>query len=280
MRIRLFLAERLFCCPEQRERLRSASAHSHFGKGIVVMGVPKVQSPRVGGIHAIPELAPHWRKLDLREVLRRRAAFVSISQTNSVYEPWGAQGHENHRARGSLEATIRVVQAARRAKNFVSFNWVGYSVFREDYAKTIFDEVQYAAWVEGKTFSPEQKRLDNELVPELKALVQPGDLQFNELALQSCFIGTPLPLELARKRVEVIVFTGIHLDWCVEGNTRAARDHGYLPIVIGDATGCQRPEDEAAAMDRINRYFAPVISSYQFVELLEGAEGSNGQQEA
>lgn len=239
------------------------------------MSVPEVRTPSagetaVGGIHAIPGLAPHWRKLDLREILKRTAAFVSISQTNSVYEPWGAQGHENHRARGSLEATIRVVKAARRAKNFVSFNWVGYSVFREDYPKTIFDEVQYASWVEGKNFTPEQKQLDNELVPELKALVEPGDNLFNELALQSCFIGTPLPLELARKRVEVIVFTGIHLDWCVEGNVRAARDHGYLPIVIGDATGCQRPEDEAAAMDRINRYFAPVISSYQFVELLEG----------
>ena len=239
------------------------------------MSVPEVRTPSagkaaVGGIHAIPELAPHWRKLDLREILKRTAAFVSISQTNSVYEPWGAQGHENHRARGSLEATIRVVKAARRAKNFVSFNWVGYSVFREDYPKTIFDEVQYASWVEGKNFTPEQKQRDNELVPELKALVEPGDNLFNELALQSCFIGTPLPLELARKRVEVIVFTGIHLDWCVEGNVRAARDHGYLPIVIGDATGCQRPEDEAAAMDRINRYFAPVISSYQFVELLEG----------
>lgn len=233
------------------------------------MSVAGLRDPLAGGIHAIPELAPQWRNLDLAAILKRKAAFVSISQTNSVYQPWGAQGDENHRARGSLEATIRVVQAARRAKNFVSFNWVGYSVFRENYAQTDFDRVQYAEWVKAKAFTPEQKQLDNELVPELKALVEPGDRQFNELALQSCFIGTPLPLELARKRVEVIVFTGIHLDWCVEGNVRGARDHGYLPIVIGDATGCQRPEDEAAAMDRINRYFAPVISSYRFVELLE-----------
>ena len=235
------------------------------------MSIAELRDPSLGGIHAIPELAPQWRKLDLAQVLKKPAAFVSISQNNSVYEPWGAQGHENHRARGSLEATIRVVQAARKAGNFVSFNWVGYSVFREDYPKSLFDEVQYAEWIEGKDFTPEQKRLDNELVAELKALVEPGDNQFNELALQSCFIGTPLPLELARKRVEVIVFTGIHLDWCVEGNVRAARDHGYLPIVIGDATGCQRPEEEAAAMDRINRFFAPVISSYRFVELLQQA---------
>jgi nicotinamidase-related amidase len=74
-----------------------------------------------------------------------------------------------------------------------------------------------------------------ELVDELKVLVRPGDLQFNELALQSSFIGTQLPLELSRKRIETIVFTGIHLDWCIEGNARQARDNGQLPIVIGDA---------------------------------------------
>lgn len=236
----------------------------------------KVNQKSLGGIHAIPELAPQWKRLDLAEILRRRAAFVSISQNNSVYEPWGAQGSENHRARGSLEATIKVVQAARKAPNFVSFNWVGYSVFREDYPQTIFDKVQYETWIEGKNFTPEQKRRDNELVAELKALVEPGDNVFDELALQSCFIGTPLPLELARKRVEVIVFTGIHLDWCVEGNVRSARDHGYLPIVIGDATGCHRPEDEAAAMDRINRFFAPVISSDTFVQLLGQEQPSLG----
>lgn len=48
-----------------------------------------------------------------------------------------------------------------------------------------------------------------------------------------------------------------------------ARDHGYLPIVIGDATGCEKPEDEAAAMERINNLFAPVISADKFVALLD-----------
>lgn len=243
--------------------------YSDSKQGEFVLTKTNLNHSDVGGINAIPELAPQWKKLNLAEVLKRRAAFVSISQTKSLYEPWGAQGHENHRERGSLQATIKVVEAARKAKNFVSFSWIGYSVFRENYPQTIFDKVQYETWIEGLNFSEEQKKKDGELVDKLKALVRPGDLEFNELALQSAFIGTQLPLELARKRVEVIVFTGIHLDWCVEGNTRAARDHGYLPIVIGDATGCQRPEQEAAAMARINNFFAPVISSDTFVKLLE-----------
>src|SRR6476620_10944350 len=203
---------------------------------------------------AIPELAPQWKKLDLAEILSRPAAFVSISQNKSLYESWGAQGAEKHRERPSLPATIKVVNAARAAKNFRSFSWIGYEVFRQNYPQSTFDKVQYETWVEGLNFSPEKQKADNELVEELQALVQPGDLQFNELALQSSFIGTQLPLELSRKRIEVIVFTGIHLDWCVEGNTRAARDNGYLPIVIGDACDCQKAEDEPAALRRINNF--------------------------
>lgn len=77
-----------------------------------------------------------------------------------------------------------------------------------------------------------------------------------------------MPLELSRKRIQVLVLTGIHLDWCIEGNARAARDNGYLPIVIGDACGCQKPEQEAAAMERINNFFAPVISAETFVSMV------------
>src|SRR6266446_90995 len=79
----------------------------------------------VGGINAIPELAAQWKKLDLAEILSRPAAFMSVSQNKSLYESWGAQASEKHRERGSLPATVKVVQAARNAKNFISFNWIG-----------------------------------------------------------------------------------------------------------------------------------------------------------
>lgn len=217
---------------------------------------------------AIPPLAEQWRSLDLREVLSRPAAFLSVSQSNSLYRPGGVQYAEGHEVRGSLEATVRSVQAARRAPNFVSFNWIGYSVFRHDYPQTDFDRAQYAAWTGHLDATPEQIAWDDALVGELRDLVEPGDNELYEKALQTAFVGTDLPLELARKRVEVVVITGIHLDWCIEGNARAARDHGLLPIVIGDATGAQRPDQEPAAFERINNFFAPVITSQHFTELV------------
>jgi nicotinamidase-related amidase len=219
--------------------------------------------------HLIPPLAPQWQNLDLREILSRPAAFLSISQSNSLYREGGVQYGEGHAARGSLPATIKVVKAARQAPNFVSFNWIGYTVFRDDYPKTDFDAAQYASWTGHLDASSEQRAWDDELVSDLRDLVEPQDSEFFEKALQTAFTGTDFPITLARKKVEVLVLTGIHLDWCVEGNARAARDHGLLPIVIGDATGAQRPDQEAAAFERINNFFAPVISSDTFVDLLK-----------
>lgn len=96
--------------------------------------------------HLIPELAPQWQALDLAEILRRPAAFCSVSQSNSLYKPGGVQYAEGHAFRGNLENTIRVVKAARQAANFRQFAWVGYSVFRDAYPQTAFDAAQYQCW--------------------------------------------------------------------------------------------------------------------------------------
>ncbi|MDJ1370743.1 cysteine hydrolase [Gulosibacter molinativorax] len=219
-------------------------------------------------VDAIPPLHPQWQSLDLRAILKRPAAFMSVSQSNSLYKPGGVQYAEGHAYRGSLKATVRAAKAARQAPNFTSFNWVGFTVFRSEYPQSLFDAAQYDSWTGAIDATPEQIAWDDALVDELAELVEPGDKQFNETALQTAFVGTDLPGTLARRKIEVVVITGIHLDWCVEGNARAARDHGLLPIVIGDATGTHDPADEAAAFRRINNFFAPVISSEQFVELL------------
>ena len=224
---------------------------------------------KLGGVNAIPPLAQQWQSLNLAKIVKYPAAFMSVSQVKSLYLPTGAQAAERHWERGSLPATVKVVKAARAAPNFKVFAWIGYEIFRDKYPQSEFDAAQYSSWIKGiENWSEEKRKEDNELPNELEALVQPGDLRFNELALQTAFTGTQMPLELARRGVKTIILTGIHLDWCIEGNARAARDAGYLPIVIGDATACQKPEDEAAAMRRINNFFAPVISSDTFVRLL------------
>jgi nicotinamidase-related amidase len=259
--------------PDSKGMGRREFVISAAGAAIAAAGASQNAGAAEGGPtlppYTIPELAPQWKALDLARILKYPAAFLSVSQNNSLYKPWGAQAAEKQWERPSLPATVKVAQAARRANNFRTFAWIGYEVFRESYPQSEFDRAQYASWIKGyETWPLAKKKADNDLVDDLKALVRDGDLQFNELALQTAFVGTELPLHLSRQGIKTVVITGIHTDWCIEGNARAARDHGLLPIVIGDATATQRLGDESIAFQRINSYFAPVISSDTFVKLL------------
>jgi nicotinamidase-related amidase len=210
----------------------------------------------------IPELPSYWKKLNFAKLLSLPTAFVSISQANSLYYERGAQGSERQWERGSLENTIKVAKACREVG--YRFYWIDYDIFRKahGYPMTPMDEMQYDFW-DGAAKGKGEEYLvwDGELVDDLKALVKPGDECFKELALESSFCGTQLPLSLARHGIKTIIFCGLHLDWCIEGNARAARDNGFMPIVVGDACGCQKAEDEPAAMRRITTFFAPVLST-------------------
>jgi hypothetical protein len=112
-------------------------------------------------------------------------------------------------------------------------------------------------------------------------------LQFNELALQSSFIGTQLPLELSRKRIEVIVLTGIHLDWCVEGNARAARDNGFKSVNVVGTVSCNsqilglfRGAILSSDSDAIPQLFVRKIILARRVDVLPGNHRAVGRIEA
>ncbi len=217
----------------------------------------------------VPELPEQWENLDIVNILAQPAAFVSISQCNSLYKPEGVQGGEKQWERGTLENTIKVAKACREAD--MKFFWIGYDVFREDYPMTALDKAQYGYWSEvfnAKNMSDEQKKWDAELVDELKELSRPEDTEFFEYAHQSSFVGTPLKLMLERAGIKTIILCGIHLDWCIEGNARAARDEGYMPIVIGDACSCQDQENDVTTMNRINNIVCPVLSADQAVSYI------------
>jgi nicotinamidase-related amidase len=221
---------------------------------------------------SVPDLPAQWENLDLVKILAQPAAFVSISQCNSLYKPEGAQGGEKQWERGTLENTVKVAKACREVD--MKFFWIGYDVFREDYPMTDLDRAQYGSWgdaFDAKNKSAEYKKWDGELVDELKEIQRPEDSEFFEYAHQSSFVGTPLNVMLKRANIKTIVLCGIHLDWCIEGNARAARDEGYMPIVIGDACSCQDQEDDVATMQRINRIVCPVLSADQAVSyILQG----------
>ena len=234
------------------------------------MGTPRSARPLASNTPAIPEPSAVWAQLDFVQILTEPTAFISISQVNSLYDPEGGQADERQWSRGSLENTIRVAKACRKLG--ARFFWIGYDIFRLQYPQSPMDASQYASWVAlFADWSEERRRWDGQLAPALRELVRPGDEEFFELALQSSFVGTPLDLHLRREGIRTLILCGLHLDWCIEGNARQARDLGYMPIVIGDASACRRPEEEPAAMRRINDYFAPVLSADRVLSLIEEA---------
>ena len=239
------------------------------------MGTPRSVRPLASNTPAIPEPSAAWAQLDFVQILTEPTAFISISQVNSLYDPEGGQADERQWSRGSLENTIRVAKACRKLG--ARFFWIGYDIFRLQYPQSPMDASQYASWVALFADWSEERRLwDGQLAPALRELVQPGDEEFFELALQSSFVGTPLDLHLRREGIRTLILCGLHLDWCIEGNARQARDLGYMPIVIGDASACRRPEEEPAAMRRINDYFAPVLSADRVLSLIEEAIRQKG----
>src|SRR5699024_4630145 len=137
---------------------------------------------------------------------------------------------------------------------------------RDKYPQTESDKVQFDYFTGEGEYTEEEKDWDISLVDDLRAMVQPVDNELFEKAHQTTFFGTDLPLEFSRKRVEVVVFAGIKLNWYIEGNVRKARYDGLLPIVIGDATGAAESEQEDETFRRINEYLAQVIYAEKFVE--------------
>ena len=87
-----------------------------------------------------------------------------------------------------------MVDAARKAKNFISFNLGRIFGFPQRLPAEHLRQVQYETWVEGLNWSPEKIAWDNEIVEELQAKFQPGDNHLFEKALQTAFVGTDFPL--------------------------------------------------------------------------------------
>jgi nicotinamidase-related amidase len=141
------------------------------------------------------------------------------------------------------------------------------------------DKSQYDYWAAGKeNWTEEQKQRDCDTVAEIKVLMRPSDVVVYYASLGNAFLGTMLTQHLAAWGVRTVLLSGYHLDWCIEQAARTCRDLGYMPIVVGDACGCGREEDEAPTLERINNFFAPVVSTDTVLGLIrEGARRRQGR---
>ena len=192
-------------------------------------------------VASIPELADHWKKLDLREILSRPAAFLSISQSNSLYKPGGVQYGERHDLRGSLPATVKVGAGRQGGGELRLVQLDRLHRLPPDSPKTDFDP-RAVRLVDRRWMPPRSRSPGTTSWSASCATRASRDNEFYECALQTAFTGTGLPLESARKTRRGARHHR-HPHRLVHRGQRAGRPRPrLLPIVIGDATGCQKPD--------------------------------------
>ncbi len=108
---------------------------------------------------------------------------------------------------------------------------------------------------------------DADYVDEIKAQIEPGDVQTAYPGHGSIFASNNLLKHLTVGGIRTLLISGYHTDWCVEMAARDAREFGYIPIVVGDACGTTS-EAQQPTLDRINASFAPVVSTEFVVKIL------------
>lgn len=223
-------------------------------------------APRLPARHA------QWAKLDLAEILSLPTAYLAIGYSNSILSPQGAQASERlwQRGRmpgGAIHNTVKLIHAARR--HGVRMVWTKYRIFRQEYPQSPMDKVQYDFWASHHLdWTEDRKQWDWKPVEEIAALIRPGEPEIYYTSLGNVFLGTMLPAFLNMWGIRTVMLSGYHLDWCIEQAARTCRDMGYMPIVIGDACGCGVEADEAPTLERLERFFAPVVSADQAIALL------------
>lgn len=220
----------------------------------------------------VPERHAQWEKLDLAQVLSLPTATLAIGYANSILSPKGAQAGEKLWERGRMPGgaignTVKLIHATRANGNRMM--WSKYRIFRQEYPQSPMDKVQYDFWASHYPgWTEEQKQWDWQPVEEIKALMRADEPEIYYTSLGNIFLGTMLPAYLNMWGIRTVVLCGYHLDWCIEQAARTCRDMGYMPIVVGDAVGCGVEADEAPTLERLERFFAPVVSTDQAIDLM------------
>ena len=86
----------------------------------------------------------------------------------------------------------------------------------------------------------------------------------------SGFVGTDLNLVLRSKGIETVLLTGVATNVCVETTARDAFNLDYHVIFVEDCCGAYSPEEHAATLNNISKYFGIVADSKTIVGIMEG----------
>jgi nicotinamidase-related amidase len=225
----------------------------------------------------VPELHQQWQDVNFAGLLSSGAAFVNLDSQNSILNPEGVLNHEQiwrgaREPGGCLYNTLRLAADCRAAG--MPFMWLRYDRFvGEREPTTPLDRAQYAHWNAAYSGDQARKTWEADLVEDIKAILEPDDLTLVYPAW-SIFVGTSVLRWLSQWQARTLILSGYHTDWCVEMAARSARDHGLVPIVVGDACGTTHPLHEQT-LNQINDCYAPVVTTDFLIDAIRRSHNAS-----
>lgn len=162
---------------------------------------------------------------------------------------------------GAVEATARLLEAARGSGCPVAFTTIQYDESGKRVAKAFIDKVPSLLTLAAGSPWPE---IDERITP------RPDEPVLLKL-FASAFFGTPLAPMLAAAHCDTIVITGASTSGCVRATAVDGMQHGYRVVVPRDAVADRAVGPHEANLFDIDAKYGDVVSTEDALELLRAA---------
>jgi maleamate amidohydrolase len=165
-------------------------------------------------------------------------------------------------ADGAVEATARLLAAARQAHCPIAFTTIEYDESARRVAKAFIDKVPSLLTLAPGTPWPQ---IDERIAPET------GEPVLLKL-FASAFFGTPLAPMLAAARCDTVIVTGASTSGCVRATAVDGVQYGYRVVVPREAVADRATRPHEAALFDIDAKYGDVLSTEETIELILSAE--------
>lgn len=199
------------------------------------------------------------RGLGGRQGAGKRPALVIVDLNRGFTDPASPLHCD---ADSAVEATARLLAAARDAHCPVAFTTIEYDESGRRVAKAFIDKVPSLLTLAAGTPWPE---IDNRIAP------RPDEPVLLKL-FASAFFGTPLAPMLAAAHCDTIVVTGASTSGCVRATAVDGMQYGYRVVVPREAVADRAAGPHEASLFDIDAKYGDVLSTDETLSLLREAE--------
>ncbi len=186
----------------------------------------------------------------------RKPALLLIDLVNAYFVEGAPLYHPDFRS--SLESSIRLVAAARRARVPLAFT-------RLDVQKGGVGGGVFFEKIRGSLLSFEPGNPLGDFAAGMNP--EPEDIQISK-RYASAFFGTALAPAFTSMGIDTVILCGVSTSGCVRASCVDAISHGFRPMVVREAVGDRHPEIQAANLYDMNAKYGDVIGEDEAMNYL------------